>query len=58
MKFLYHVNVDDPLLYDVVINTERLKADDPEDGRALIVRPANLEDVFLRIAGSTLEGGA
>ena len=28
VKFLYHVNVDDPLLYDVVINTERLTADE------------------------------
>jgi cytidylate kinase len=28
VKFLYHVNVDDPLLYDVVINTERLAADE------------------------------
>lgn len=28
MKFLYQVNVDDPLLYDVVLNTERLMADE------------------------------
>jgi cytidylate kinase len=28
VKFLYHVNVDDPLLYDVVFNTERLTADE------------------------------
>jgi cytidylate kinase len=26
VKFLYHVSVDDPLLYDVVLNTERLTA--------------------------------
>jgi hypothetical protein len=45
-------------LDDASALVERLKADDPEDRRALIVRPANLEDVFLRIAGSTLEGGA
>ena len=28
VKFLYHVSVDDPFLYDVVVNTERLTADD------------------------------
>ena len=28
MKFLYHVSVDDPLLYDVMVNTERLTADE------------------------------
>ena len=28
VKFLYQVNVDDPLLYDVVLNTERLMADE------------------------------
>jgi len=28
VKFLYHVSVDDPLLYDVVVNTERLTADE------------------------------
>lgn len=28
VKFLYRVNVDDPLLYDVVLNTERLMADE------------------------------
>ena len=27
VKFLYHVDVDDPMLYDVVLNTERLTAD-------------------------------
>lgn len=37
---------------------ERLHQGDPGDRRDLIVRPANLEDVFLRLAGSTLEGGA
>jgi cytidylate kinase len=28
VKFLYQVNVDDPLLYDVVLNTERLLSDE------------------------------
>ena len=28
IKFLYHVDVDDPLLYDVVINTERVSVGD------------------------------
>jgi cytidylate kinase len=28
VKFLYHVNVDDLFLYDVVVNTERLTADE------------------------------
>jgi cytidylate kinase len=28
VKFLYRVSVDDPFLYDVVVNTERLTADD------------------------------
>ena len=28
VKFLYQVNVDDPLLYDVVLNTERLMTDE------------------------------
>jgi cytidylate kinase len=28
VKFLYRVNVDDPLLYDIVLNTERLTADE------------------------------
>lgn len=27
VKFLYHVDVDDPLLYDLVLNTERLTAE-------------------------------
>jgi cytidylate kinase len=28
VKFLYHVDVDDPLLYDVVLNTERVTVDE------------------------------
>ncbi|MGD9763730.1 MAG: ABC transporter ATP-binding protein [Candidatus Binatia bacterium] len=37
---------------------ERLHHRDPQDQRSLIVRPTNLEDVFLRLTGTTLEGGA
>jgi cytidylate kinase len=28
VKFLYHLNVDDPLLYDLVLNTDRMTADE------------------------------
>jgi CMP/dCMP kinase len=28
MKFLYRVNVDDPMLYDIALNTERMTADE------------------------------
>ena len=28
VKFLYHVDVDDPLLYDLVLNTERMTAEE------------------------------
>ena len=28
VKFLYHLNVDDPLFYDLVLNTDRLMVDD------------------------------
>jgi lipooligosaccharide transport system ATP-binding protein len=37
---------------------ERIRGRDPSDRRALVVRPANLEDVFLRLTGTNLEGGA
>jgi cytidylate kinase len=33
MRFLYHVNLDDPLLYDLVLNTERVSV---EEGVRLI----------------------
>jgi cytidylate kinase len=33
LRFLYHVDVDDPLLYDLVINTERVTA---AEGAALV----------------------
>ncbi|MBX3026622.1 ABC transporter ATP-binding protein [bacterium] len=45
-------------LDDPTALVERLHRGDPEDRRDVVVRPANLEDVFLRLAGSTLEGGA
>ena len=45
-------------LDDATALVERLRRGDPDDRRDLVVRPANLEDVFLRLAGSTLEGGA
>jgi len=35
-----------------------LRQRDPDDRRGLVVRPTNLEDVYLRLTGSTLEGGA
>jgi lipooligosaccharide transport system ATP-binding protein len=35
---------------------ERLHQRDPGDRRDLVVRPTNLEDVFLRLAGTNLEG--
>lgn len=43
VKFLYQVNVDEPLLYDVVVNTERLTA---EDGAHLLqgaLQPSRLQ---------------
>jgi lipooligosaccharide transport system ATP-binding protein len=36
----------------------RVRAQDGGDGRKLVVRPANLEDVFLAATGTSLEGGA
>ncbi len=35
---------------------ERVHQLDPADRRGLVVRPSNLEDVFLRLAGTGLEG--
>jgi lipooligosaccharide transport system ATP-binding protein len=37
---------------------ERIRGRDPSDRRALVVRPANLEDVFLRLTGTSLEGAS
>ena len=36
----------------------RLRAQDGGDGRPVIVRPTNLEDLFLAATGTSLEGGA
>jgi hypothetical protein len=36
----------------------RLRAQDGGDGRPLVVRPANLEDVFLAATGTSLAGEA
>jgi cytidylate kinase len=43
MKFLYHVDLDDPLLYDVAINTDRVTV----DGGVRILREA-LQNEFVR----------
>jgi lipooligosaccharide transport system ATP-binding protein len=37
---------------------DHIRSRDPEDRRSLVVRPANLEDVFLALTGTSLEGGA
>ncbi|MBI1818462.1 MAG: ABC transporter ATP-binding protein [Deltaproteobacteria bacterium] len=37
---------------------EHIRRRDGGDQRALVVRPANLEDVFLKLTGTSLEGGA
>jgi lipooligosaccharide transport system ATP-binding protein len=37
---------------------EHIRRQDRGDRRALVVRPTNLEDVFLALTGATLEGGA
>jgi len=37
---------------------ERIRDSDPDDRRALVVRPTNLEDVFLSLTGTRLEGDA
>jgi lipooligosaccharide transport system ATP-binding protein len=36
----------------------RIRAEDGGDGRPLVVRPTNLEDVFLAVTGTSLTGGA
>lgn len=51
VKFLYQVNVDDPLLYDVVLNTERLMADEG----ARLVQEALREPRFQTSAASQRE---
>ncbi|MBI4523766.1 MAG: ABC transporter ATP-binding protein [Deltaproteobacteria bacterium] len=37
---------------------EHIRRRDPGDRRELVVRPTNLEDVFLALTGASLEGGA
>jgi lipooligosaccharide transport system ATP-binding protein len=37
---------------------DRVRGRDGGDRRRIVVRPTNLEDVFLRVTGSSLEGGA
>jgi cytidylate kinase len=51
VKFLYQVNVDDPLLYDVVLNTQRLMADEG----ARLVQEALREPRFQTSAASQRE---
>jgi len=41
---------------DATALVDRLHQRDPGNRRALVVRPTNLEDVFLRLAGTSLEG--
>jgi hypothetical protein len=36
---------------------DRLHQVDPSNQRTLVVRPTNLEDVYLRLTGTSLEGG-
>lgn len=37
---------------------DHIRRRDPSDRRSLVVRPTNLEDVFLTLTGTSLEGGA
>jgi lipooligosaccharide transport system ATP-binding protein len=37
---------------------DRIHQSDPSNLRSLVVRPTNLEDVYLRLTGTSLEGGA
>jgi len=45
-------------LDDATTLAEHVRHCDGGDRRALVVRPTNLEDVFLALTGTTLEGGA
>jgi lipooligosaccharide transport system ATP-binding protein len=45
-------------LEDATPLVEQLRHHDGGDHRPLVVRPANLEDVFLSLTGTSLEGGA
>jgi lipooligosaccharide transport system ATP-binding protein len=44
-------------LDDGTVLAEHLRKCDPSGKRELVVRPANLEDVFLALTGTSLEGG-
>jgi cytidylate kinase len=48
LKFLYHRDWDDPLLYDLLLNTERI---DVADGAAIIAHTARAERFQLTPAG-------
>ena len=50
VRFLYHLDLEDPLLYDLVINTDRLEASDG----ARVVRQALLPPRFQSTAASRL----
>jgi hypothetical protein len=43
-------------LPNVTALAARVRQVDPHDARSLVVRPTNLEDVFLRLTGTNLEG--
>jgi lipooligosaccharide transport system ATP-binding protein len=45
-------------LDDATALAEHIRQNDRGDRRTLVVRPTNLEDVFLSLTGTTLEGGA
>jgi len=45
-------------LDDATALAEHIRQNDSGDRRTLVVRPTNLEDVFLSLTGTSLEGGA
>jgi hypothetical protein len=51
VKFLYHVDVDDPLLYDFVINTERMTADEGAHSLQQIVREGRFQSTEVSRTG-------
>lgn len=44
-------------LHNATALAARVRQHDPQDLRSLVVRPTNLEDVFLRVTGTNLEWG-
>jgi lipooligosaccharide transport system ATP-binding protein len=44
-------------LHDATALAANVRRHDPHDARSLVVRPTNLEDVFLCLTGANLEGG-